>query len=65
LQVNRLREEAKSRVWKRLIRLGMRECVNGDRGCFERDIKEYITVLMPSQYLLSNGIHSNEDCDAG
>ena len=59
--VSGLREAAKSRVWKRLIRLGMRERVDGVWGCFERDMKECSTVLILSQYLLLNGIHSNED----
>jgi hypothetical protein len=39
----------------------MRERVNAVWGCFERDMKECSTVEVVSQYLLSNGIHSNAD----
>jgi hypothetical protein len=58
--INELGEEWDVRVWKLLIRDEMGERVNAGWRCFEGDIRKYSTILMLSQYLLPNGIHSNE-----
>jgi hypothetical protein len=63
--ISELGEERDVRVWKLLIRDEMRERVNAGWRCFEGDTRECSTIGMLSQYLLSNGIHSNEPVRCG
>ena len=49
--MSELRESAKTGVWKRLIRLGMRECVSEDGEGAARDMEEYSMDDVSSQYI--------------